>query len=76
MEPAVRARFSSSTDPLRSLQHRHADDRRGVGGGDGDARSKAKVGVRRPEDHRHDDAEEDRPIGELGHLHARGRKGL
>ena len=61
---------------LHQAEHGHSDDRGGVGRRDGHAGPEAEVGVRRPEDDGHDDAEDDRAEGEFPHLGLLGDVGL
>ncbi len=61
---------------LHQAEDGHADDRGRVGGRDGHAGPQAEIGVRRSEDDGHEDAEDERPQGELPHLGLFGDVGL
>src|SRR4029077_16120518 len=56
-------------------QHRHADHRRGVGGGDRLAGFESEICVGGAQNHAHHQAEHDGSPGELLHLHALRHKG-
>ncbi len=52
---------------LHQPQYRHADDCRGISGGDGHAGAQAQIGIGRAQNDGHDQAEQHRPKGELRH---------